>query len=135
MSKALLVGDNSPFSHFLRHSLPRQFPDLEIIEVTSETQARDLIESFSPDLVFLDAHLTDGNSFELSKEIKTSTSDAIIIILANYYIHEYKTMGEDYGADFFLSKEQPLNFILNFIAELIVIALLQPKNMIKTFVI
>lgn len=104
MSKALLVGDNSPFNNFLKHSLPHQFPDLEIVEAIDESIARDLIESFSPDLIFLDIHLTNGNPLQLAREVKSSTPEAIIIMLANYYIQEYKTMGENYGADFFFIK-------------------------------
>jgi two-component system response regulator YesN len=132
MSRALLVEDNSLFSESFKHSLLHQFPDLEIAVATNETTARNLIEIFSPDLIFLDVHLTDGSCLDLTREVKLSSTNAIIVMLANYDIQEYKTMAHNNGADFFLSKERPLKDIINFIAEIIVLSLLRPKLIAKT---
>ncbi len=105
MFRTMLVEDNGLFRESLRDSLRLQFPSMEIVEAGNGPEAFDRIDSFSPNLIFMDIRLPGENGLELTKKIKEFYPDIIIIILTNYDLPEYREAATRFKADHFLSKD------------------------------
>lgn len=119
MTKALFVEDRTTFSESLKGSLHRRFPLLEIDDAISTDAAINKLNDFAPDLIFMDAHFSGSNSFDLARTIKSLDSHAVIIMLANFDLKEYQHAAQHNGADYFLSKEMPLDDIFNLVGGII----------------
>ena len=66
-------------------------------------QAREMFNSYSPDLVVLDILLPDGDGYELCAELRKKT-DAPVVFLTAKTETEDKTKGFETGADYYLTK-------------------------------
>lgn len=119
MPRALLVEKSSTFSKYFISGLRQKFPGLEIQEATNKGKALYLLNSFEPDLVLIDIHLSDCNGFDLSKLMKGIRPNVIIILLASYSLPEYQYATYDSGADYFLSNEMPLEKYFSLIDSII----------------
>jgi DNA-binding NarL/FixJ family response regulator len=62
------------------------------------------IDSFEPDLIFLDINLPDSNGLEITKYLRKYNCKAKIIILTSCNLPEYRDAAIQNGADYFLSK-------------------------------
>jgi len=105
MFKTMLVEDNALFRESLRDSLRLQFPSMEVAEAGNAVEALERIDSFLPNLIFMDIRLPGQNGLELTKKIKELYPDIIIIILTNYDLPEYREAATRFNADHFLSKD------------------------------
>ncbi len=105
MFRTMLVEDNLLFRESLRDSLRLQFPSMEIVEAGNGQEAFERIDSFSPNLIFMDIRLPGQNGLELTKRIKELYPNVIVIILTNYDLPEYREAAARFNADHFLSKD------------------------------
>jgi len=104
MFKTMLVEDNVIFRGTLRHSLQVRFPSMEIIEAGNGAEAKEKIDSQTPNLIFMDIRLPGQNGLELTEQIKKLHPDISIIILTDYDIPEYREAALRFKADHFFSK-------------------------------
>lgn len=53
------------------------------------------MDTFHPNLIFLEIHLPKDNGFDLARRITVDHPDIIFIILTDYYLPEYQTAAEE----------------------------------------
>ena len=104
MCKALIVEDNENFRQSLRGLLSSRFNSIVLEEAEDAEKALEKIEFSVPDLIFVDIKLPGQNGLELTKRIKSSHPDMIVIILTSYDLPEYRDAAKAYGANHFLVK-------------------------------
>jgi DNA-binding NarL/FixJ family response regulator len=102
--KILIVEDSAPFRQMLRENLHDRFRSMTVEEASDRAEAIQKIDSFSPDLIFMDIRLPGGSGLELTKKIKGQCPQIKIIILTSYDLPEYRESAQKYGADDFLVK-------------------------------
>jgi CheY-like chemotaxis protein len=100
----LLVEDNPSFRRILKFYLQSEFPSMFIIEAADGTEALKEIDSRPPDLIFMDIKLSGENGLELTRKIKTSHPDIMIIILTSHDLIESREIATRCKADYFFSK-------------------------------
>jgi DNA-binding NarL/FixJ family response regulator len=102
--KVLIVEDSAPFRQILKERLRDQFHSMTLEEATDGTEAIQKVDSFSPDLIFMDIRLPGASGLELTRKIKGRYPQIKIIILTSYDLPEYRESAPKYGADHFLVK-------------------------------
>lgn len=104
MFKTLIVEDNTVFRQSLNAELSLRFPSMAIAEAADGKDAMEKIDSFKPDLVFMDVKLPDGNGLNLTKVIKADHSGTIVIVITAYDLPEYRQAALQAGASYFIPK-------------------------------
>lgn len=104
MFRTLLVEDSHSFRRVLRFYLQSEFPSMCIVEAVNGVQAIKEIESHPPQLIFMNIQLPGETGLELTRKIKTSHPDIIIIILTSYDLPESRKVAAQSKADYFFSK-------------------------------
>jgi CheY-like chemotaxis protein len=102
--KTLIVEDNVTFRQSLKATLNAVFPSMDIEEAADGTEALEKVNTFSPNLVFIDIKLPGINGLELTKKIKGDCAGIVIIILTSYDLPEYRAAAAEFGADHFVPK-------------------------------
>ena len=102
--KTLIVEDNATFRKTFKEVLCKTFPLMAVEEAQDGVEALKKIETFVPDLVFMDIRLPGQTGLELTKKIKTSHPEVTVIILTDYNLPEYREAAFDSGADDFVVK-------------------------------
>jgi DNA-binding NarL/FixJ family response regulator len=112
MCKTLIVEDNSTFRQMLKEILSARFPAMEISEEPDGSELFSKLDAFHPNIVLMDIRLPGENGLELTKMIKTSYPDIIVVILTSYDLPEYRQAALQNKADHFVMKDSPTqNFI------------------------
>jgi len=109
MFRTMVVEDNPSFREIVKLNLRDQFPSMDIIEAVDGGEAFQKIDSYSPDLIFMDIGLPGENGLELTRKIKAAHPDVVIIILTSHDSPEYREAAIRYKADYFFSKDVLLN--------------------------
>ena len=104
MFKILIVEDNITFRQSLKVVLGSEFPRTIVEEAGDGEEALNKVESFEPNLIFMDIKLPGENGLELTKKIKGRHFGITVVILTSYDLPEYRHAAETYGADYFVSK-------------------------------
>jgi two-component system LytT family response regulator len=107
MIKTIIVDDEHHASEFLEKMLKRYFPNKFYVCGLFETvdEAIIAIETYQPDLVFLDIQMPNKNGFELFKEIKEINFEIIFTTAhSEYAIEAIKRSALDYLL-------KPINYI------------------------
>lgn len=121
MFKTLLVEDNLHYRDILKSALLKRFVDLEIRETAGENDTLYAVNTYFPDLIFVDIDFNCGiNGFDLTRAIKFEHPEIIVAILSQYDIPEYRVAAQQNGADFFLSKSSSLVCILDCVDSVVV---------------
>jgi DNA-binding NarL/FixJ family response regulator len=131
MCKTLIVEDNFTFRQMLKEILCSRFPLMEIAEESDGSNLLSKIDSFHPRIVFMDIRLPGENGLELSKKIKMSYPDIIIVILTSYDLPEYRQAARESKADYFVTKDSPTQDFLTLVESILPpkgIPLNQPKG-------
>ncbi len=102
--RILIVEDNRIFRETVKESLRTFCPTATIYEAADGHEALQEVESFSPDLIFMDIALPGENGLQLTKKIKATHPSIIIFILTNFDIPEYREAAFQFGADRFFGK-------------------------------
>lgn len=120
MIKTLLVEDNLIYRSVLKRALRKKFIGIEIKEASCDTEVLSAINTYEPDLVIMDIDLNcEINGLELTKIIKGKYLGAVVIILSQHDIPEYRSVSKQYGADGFLSKNSSLKNIFDYLAPIL----------------
>ena len=104
MLKTLIVDDSTTFRKTFRSALCERFPFMLIEEAPGATEALQKIKVFLPDLIFMDISLPGENGLELTKRIKASHPEIVVIILTAYDLREYREAAYNGGANAFIPK-------------------------------
>jgi CheY-like chemotaxis protein len=102
--RTLIVEDNSTFRKTFKEVLCKQFPSMMVEEAMDGVEATEKVETFLPDLVFMDIRLPGETGLELTKKIRVSHPEIHIIILTDYNLPEYQKAAFDSGANDFVVK-------------------------------
>lgn len=114
--KTLLVEDNAIYRRVLKKALLERFENLDAMEADDGFTAMSTLDSFNPDLVIMDINLKTGsNGLELTKQIKIQHPEAVVVILSQHDIPEYRSVALKNGADYFLSKSTSLENIFAYV--------------------
>lgn len=107
MTRAMIFEGNSTFQEILKNIFHSRFPSLELLAVANGMGAMEKIESLLPDLILIDIKLPGDNALDLTRRIKTSHLEFIVIFLCSYDMPEYREMASRHGADYFMVKDSP----------------------------
>jgi len=96
--KALIIEDEEPAAHRLKKLLIEIDPQIEILDiiVSVESAVSWLWKNSMPDLILLDIHLADGQSFELFKRVEVTAPVIFITAHDEYAIRAFKVNSIDY---------------------------------------
>jgi DNA-binding NarL/FixJ family response regulator len=103
--KALIVEDNAFFRNAFEETLQRLFPSMVIEEAEEANEVLQKVDTFLPNLIFMDIRLPGGNGLQLTKKIKIDHPDISVVIVTNHDIPEYREAAVQYGAKCFLPKD------------------------------
>jgi DNA-binding NarL/FixJ family response regulator len=103
MFKTLLVDDNDCFRRSLRGVLERHFPFMMMEEAASGAAALRPVRELQ--LVFMDIRLPDANGLELTRQLKADHPAALVCVVTQFDIPEYREAADRSGANEFILKE------------------------------
>ena len=102
--KIMIVDD----SKILRKRIIGLISDIPGIEISGEAsgsiEAIKLLSDQEPDVMVLDIRMPDGSGIEVLKYMHAKTTSAIIIVLTNYPLKQYRDKCMELGADYFFDK-------------------------------
>jgi two-component system nitrate/nitrite response regulator NarL len=120
MFKTLLVEDNLNYRNTLKSALLKKYVDLETKEASGESDTLEVVDTFDPDLVIMDIDLNCGvTGLDLTKIIKSEHPETVVVILSQHDIPEYRSVAQQNGADFFISKSSSLESIFDYVGTVI----------------
>ena len=102
--RIMLVEDDDGFRSSLAGLLTSRFPGILLDEAATGTEALKKVESFLPDLIFMDIKLPDHNGLEITRRVKALHPEIQVIMLTSYDFPEYREAARASGAISFLSK-------------------------------
>ena len=108
MTRALLVEDDTEFRQCVKKILSSRYPSIQLIEARDGKEAMSKVDLLPPDIIFMDIQLPDKNGLELTRMIKASHPNAIIVILSSYDLTEYREAAYRNGANYYISKDSPM---------------------------
>jgi len=123
MSEILIVEDNISFRDSLKEILVTRFPGLVIEEAGEANEAMQKVDSFCPELIFMDIKLPGESGLELTRRIKAQCPEIKIVVLTSYDLPEYREAAARFGANDFLTKgastrEEILKLVESFFPDL-----------------
>lgn len=111
--KILIVDDEEEIVSLLSRMLRKQ--GYIVFSANTLENGRQILQSDSPDIVFLDINLPDGNGLVQLKEIKERKPNTKVIMISAFDMKEYRNAAEEHGADTFLSKPFSLSQVSDLI--------------------
>ncbi len=102
--RILLVDNDDPFRQILKTALRVSLPTIAIDEAAGGGEALQKVDTFLPDLIFMDIRLPGEDGLKLTKKIKATHPNITILILSSYDKPEYREAALRFGADRFLVK-------------------------------
>ena len=100
----LIIEDNANFRRVLKTNLQDLFPSMVIHEAAEGNEALQKVDTFRPELIFMDIGLPGENGLQLTQRIKTSYPDTKVIILTSHDTLEYREAAIRCGANCFITK-------------------------------
>ena len=119
MVRTLIVEDNATFRQMLKEILITRFPTMEIIEEPDGHELFNKIGAFHPNIIFMDIRLPGENGLELTKRIKTSHPDIVVVVLTSYDLPEYRQAARLNKADHFVTKDSATQDFLSLVESII----------------
>jgi DNA-binding NarL/FixJ family response regulator len=104
MTRTLIVDDSDTFRQTLRNLLGSRFHLMTFSEARDGKEALQLVDAYHPDLIFMDIKLPGENGLAITKKIRSSHCQAIIIIFTSHDLPEYRHAASVNGANYFMSK-------------------------------
>ena len=109
MFRTLIVEDNSQFRKSMLQTLQGRFPFIHFHEVDDGEQALQVVDRWNPHLIFMDINMPSVNGLELTRTVKHTHADVVVIMLTSYDLPEYRQEAARCGADHFLVKSAVTN--------------------------
>ena len=105
MLKTLIAEDNAEFRESLREVLARRFPTMVIDEAADGEEALLSEQDHHHDLIFMDINMPGKNGLEVTRILKDGNDDAVVCLITNYDLQEYREAADECGADHFIVKD------------------------------
>jgi len=102
--KVMLVEDDDGFRSSLAGLLMSRFPSIVLGEAADGAEAMEKVESFLPQLIFMDIKLPGQSGLEVTRRLKALHPDIQVVMLTSYDFPEYREAARASGAYGFLSK-------------------------------
>ena len=123
MFKILIVDPNISFRQSLKNILIARFPFVDIKEASDGDEGLGNLETFHPDLIFLEIHLPADNGLDLARRIKSRYPAIMIVVLTSYNIPEYQEAAKELGIEHMIPKddwtgEDIINLVQSIMSEL-----------------
>jgi DNA-binding NarL/FixJ family response regulator len=115
MARVMIVGRSTLLRETLGNILHTQFPSTELTVTPSEGKLIEKVEMLLPNLMLIEVKLSAGNGFELTRKIKKDHPEVTVILFGSYDLPEYREAAQMSGADYFISKESPVEDYLGLI--------------------
>ncbi|MEO0899937.1 MAG: LytTR family DNA-binding domain-containing protein [Bacteroidota bacterium] len=97
MNRALIIEDEPLAARRLSRMLQELEPDMEILDILDSVKgAVNWLKIKEADLIFLDIHLADGNSFAIFEEVEVDTPIIFVTAYDEYAIKAFKLNSVDY---------------------------------------
>src|SRR6186997_1207042 len=94
--KVIIIDDERPSREELKRAIAG-FPDLEIIaEAKNADEAKKLIGSLHPDLIFLDIQMPEGSGFDLLASLEQVPQVIFITAFDQYAVQAFEINAIDY---------------------------------------
>lgn len=95
--KIVIIEDEIPAINRLKELIRKLIPDAEILrELDTVRESRKYLETASPDLIFMDIHLSDGNSFEILETVELPAPVIFTTAYDEYAIRAFRVNSVDY---------------------------------------
>jgi len=104
MFHILLVEDDGYFRKILKQELSEWFPSIMIEEATGSQEAMEKMNSFTPQIVFMDIRLPGESGLELTRRIKAMYPAIEVLMLTSHDLPEYRQAATECGASHFFVK-------------------------------
>ena len=108
MVRAVLIESNPSLRQTLKEIFDCRFSSIDFILASNGANAIEKIETFPPDLIFINMKLPGEDSLDVTREIKNRYPSAIIIMISSHDFPEYREAAYRHGADYFISKNSPI---------------------------
>jgi DNA-binding NarL/FixJ family response regulator len=105
MFKILIIDPNVPFRRSLKKVLMNRFPFIDIQEASDGTEGMDKVNTYDPNLIFLEIHLPAQSGLDLARRIKSDHPEIIVVILTSYDLPEYQTAAQESGIEHLVPKD------------------------------
>ena len=102
--RIVLIDDNTFFRQSLYDIVHKRYPEIDIRQATNSAECLNLIEDFSPEILFLDIQFHDDNGFKLVQRIRRDHPAIVIVILTEYDMNEYRTATLMAGGNYVIPK-------------------------------
>jgi DNA-binding NarL/FixJ family response regulator len=102
--KTLIVEDHDTFRQTLLEGLSTRFPGMIFAEASAAPEVLPTVETFLPDLIFMDIKIPGESGLSLTQKIKARYPEMLVIILTGYDMPEYRQAAYEKGANNFLVK-------------------------------
>ena len=100
----MLVEDDDGFRRSLAGLLISSFPSIVLDVAVNGDEAMEKLESFTPQLIFMDIKLPGQNGLEVTRRIKALYPGINVVVLTSYDFPEYRDAARASGACSFLAK-------------------------------
>src|SRR4030043_2025680 len=104
MFRTMIVEDNLSFRQVLKLHLQSEFPSMSITEVADGVEALKGVDACPPNLIFMDFILPGEDGLELTRKIKASHPDIMIIILTSCDLQKIQEIAIQCKPDYFFNK-------------------------------
>ena len=105
----------------LKEILYSRFPTMKIAEEPDGSELFPRIETFRPNIIFMDIRLPGENGLELTKKIKLKYQDITVIVLTSYDLPEYRQAARENKADHFVTKDSPTQDFLALVESILLV--------------
>jgi DNA-binding NarL/FixJ family response regulator len=102
--RVLLVEDDDGFRRSVAGLLISRLPSILIGEASDGAEAIEKVETFLPDLIFMDIKLPGQSGLDVTRRIKALHPGVQVVMLTSYDFPEYREAAHASGACGFLSK-------------------------------
>jgi DNA-binding NarL/FixJ family response regulator len=114
----LIIDTNTGVRQRVRELLTKTAGDDVILSATTYSEATDIAQRCSPDIVILDLHLPGGSGIDLIATLKKKVPPCHVIVFTNSTDPVYKECCLRYGADYFLDKSMEIGKLVGIVTEL-----------------
>lgn len=81
--KVLIIDDEVELCHLLKSYFERK--EYEVVITHTLKDGRDKLQSFNPDILFLDNNLPDGSGWQMAPQIALEHPTVLITLFSGYY--------------------------------------------------
>ena len=117
--KILVIEDSKLIRERLTLALSSLKENVELYLTTKMSEALICLNTKYPRVIILDLFLPDGNGIKLLEKVKKESAKTVVIVLTNFPYPQVKNKCKKLGADYFYSKENDFDKVINTVESLV----------------